>query len=52
MFYNDAWRVTDRLTANLGLRYDKNSGQDQAGNTVITEDAWSPRMGVVFDPTR
>ena len=49
-FYNDAWRVSGRLTANLGLRYDKNSGQDQAGVTVITEDAWSPRMGLVFDP--
>ena len=42
----------DRLTANLGLRYDKNSGQDQAGVTVITEDAWSPRLGVVFDSDR
>ena len=50
LFYNDAWRVTGRLTANLGLRYDKNSGQDQAGATVITEDSWSPRMGFVFDP--
>lgn len=49
-FYNDAWRVTPRLTANLGLRYDKNDGTDQAGRTVITEDAWSPRLGVVFDP--
>src|SRR5262245_57396500 len=50
-FYNDAWRVTDRLTANLGLRYDKNSGKDQAGATVITEDSWSPRLGFVFDPS-
>jgi hypothetical protein len=50
MFYNDAWRVTDRLTTNLGLRYDKNDGKDQAGNTVITEAAWSPRLGFVFDP--
>jgi hypothetical protein len=50
-FYNDAWRLTDRLTANLGLRYDKNSGKDQAGATVITEDSWSPRLGFVFDPS-
>ena len=50
-FYNDSWRVMDRLTANLGVRYDKNDGQDQAGRTVITQDAWSPRLGVVFDPT-
>ena len=25
--------------------------QDQAGKTVITDYAWSPRLGVVFDPT-
>jgi outer membrane receptor protein involved in Fe transport len=50
-FFNDSWRVSDRLTANLGLRYDKNSGQDQQGKTVVTQDAFSPRIGVVFDPT-
>ena len=50
VFYSDAWRMTGRLTANLGVRYDKNSGQDQSGRTVITEDSWSPRVGVVFDP--
>jgi outer membrane receptor for ferrienterochelin and colicin len=49
-FYNDSWRVGDRVTANLGLRYDKNNGADQAGRTVITEDAWSPRLGIVVDP--
>ena len=50
LFYNDAWRVNDRITANLGVRYDKNTGKDQAGRTVVTEDAWSPRVGVTFDP--
>jgi outer membrane receptor protein involved in Fe transport len=51
VFYNNAWRVNDRLTANLGVRYDKNNGQNQAGDTVITDDAWSPRLGVIFAPT-
>ena len=50
LFYNDSWRINDRLTANLGIRYDKNDGADQAGVTVITEDAWSPRLGLIFDP--
>ena len=50
-FYNNAWRVNDRLTANLGVRYDKNNGQNQQGQTVITDDAWSPRLGVIFNPT-
>lgn len=51
LFYNDTWRVSSRITANLGLRYDKNNGQDQEGKTVITQDAWSPRLGVAIDPT-
>jgi outer membrane receptor protein involved in Fe transport len=51
VFYNDGWRVTDRLTANLGIRYDKNNGANQAGVVVITDSAVSPRMGVIFDPT-
>jgi outer membrane receptor protein involved in Fe transport len=50
-FYNDSWRVGNRITANLGVRYDKNDGQNQAGVTVITQDAWSPRVGVVLDPS-
>ncbi len=45
VFYNDSWRVNDRLTANLGVRYDKNDGQDQTGITVITQDSWSPASG-------
>ena len=30
-FFNDAWRMNGNLTANLGLRWDKNHGVDQAG---------------------
>ena len=30
-FVNDTWRVSDRLTANVGLRFDKNHGADQSG---------------------
>ena len=26
-FFNDTWRINDRLTANLGIRCDKNDGQ-------------------------
>lgn len=47
---NDAWRVNSRLTANLGVRYDKNRGEDQQGNVVTRDGAVSPRFGVVFDP--
>jgi hypothetical protein len=51
IFLNDSWRVSNRLTANLGVRYDKNDGKNQAGQTVITDGTFSPRLGVVWSPT-
>jgi Carboxypeptidase regulatory-like domain/TonB dependent receptor/TonB-dependent Receptor Plug Domain len=50
-FINDTWRLTDRLTANIGIRFDKNDGADQSGNVVAKDSAWSPRLGVVWDPS-
>ena len=51
LFINDNWRWTDRVTVNLGLRWDKNQGKDSAGRTVADDSAFSPRLGVVWDPT-
>ena len=31
-FVNDTWRVGSRLSANVGVRFDKNHGSDQSGN--------------------
>jgi outer membrane receptor protein involved in Fe transport len=49
-FFNDNWRVNNNLTANLGLRYDRNHGADSFGRLVAKDNAFSPRLGVVFDP--
>ena len=51
LFFNDSWRMGDRLTANLGVRWDKNNGRDSADVLVAKESAWSPRLGLVWDPT-
>ena len=51
IFVNDSWRVNDRITANLGLRYDRNDGTNSAGERVAREGAFSPRVGLVWDPT-
>lgn len=50
-FVNDTWRVNDRLTASVGLRFDRNDGADQSGNVVAKDSAWSPRLSAVWDPT-
>jgi hypothetical protein len=49
-FANDAWHPADRLSVSLGLRFDKNGGTDSVGNPVISDQAWSPRVGLSWDP--
>jgi len=51
LFFNDAWRGSNHLTANLGVRWDKNHGLDQSGALVTRDGAFSPRLGVIWDPT-
>ena len=50
-FVNDTWRVGDRVSVNLGVRLDKNQGENAAGETVSDDSLVSPRLGVVVDPT-
>ncbi len=49
-YLNDTWRLGRDLTFNVGLRWDKNEVRDVAGNLQSTEGAWSPRLGVAWDP--
>jgi hypothetical protein len=50
VFVNDNWRVAPWLTANLGLRFDRNDGQNGVGDVIARDSAWSPRVGIVIDP--
>ena len=50
VFANDNLRWNNNVTLNLGLRWDKNHGVDSAGNLTASDSAWSPRVGVVWDP--
>ncbi len=50
LFANDNLRYNDKLTFNLGLRWDKNHGEDSMGTLVARDSALSPRVGVVWDP--
>ena len=49
-FLNDNWRVTDRVTANVGVRWDKNDGVGSDGVLIADGASFSPRFGIVWDP--
>jgi Carboxypeptidase regulatory-like domain/TonB dependent receptor-like, beta-barrel len=52
-FIQDSWSIMDKVTLNLGLRYDALTMEGQDGKTRIAlKDQWSPRVGVVWDPTQ
>jgi len=51
LFYNDGWRPNANITLNLGVRWDKNDGADQAGHLIAKDSRISPRLGVIWDPT-
>jgi hypothetical protein len=51
LFFNDNWRINRKVTANLGLRWDRHDGRNSAGELVAKEGALSPRLGLVWDPT-
>jgi outer membrane receptor protein involved in Fe transport len=49
VFLNDKWDFSNRLSFNIGVRYDKNNAIDQSHNKVSDDSNISPRLGVVFD---
>ena len=51
VFLNDSWRVTDRLSVNLGVRWDKNHAKDSNGVVRADDSAFSPRLAASFDVT-
>jgi hypothetical protein len=50
LFVNDSWRFNEGITLNLGLRWDKNNGDDAIGNLVSDSSKLSHRLGIVWDP--
>ncbi len=51
VFLNDQWRLTDRVSLNLGVRWDKNSAKDGGGVTRASDSSLSPRLGATWDVT-
>ena len=52
VFVNDSMRLNNGVSVNLGLRWDRNQGEDAAGNPVSNSSKLSHRLGIVWDPRR
>lgn len=48
-YANDAWRFNNKLSFNIGARFDMNRSKDQSGLEVVKDSQWSPRVGVTYD---
>ncbi|WP_235880096.1 TonB-dependent receptor [Polyangium aurulentum] len=52
-FLQDSWNILDRVTVNVGLRYDTQVVIGNDGRVGLTlPNQWSPRLGAIWDPTR
>lgn len=49
-FVNDKWDLNDNFNFNIGIRYDKASGKNQSKVKTVDDTAFSPRLGVIYDP--
>jgi len=53
VFIQDSWSFMDKVTINLGVRYDAQTLYNGAGQPgIFLPNQWSPRLGVVWDPTQ
>jgi hypothetical protein len=48
-YVNDRVDFGSHWNLSLGIRYDRSTGHDEAGDAQAEGSAWSPRLGVVYD---
>jgi hypothetical protein len=52
-FIQDSWSIMDKVTLNVGLRYDALTMKGEDGvPRMVLKDQLSPRIGFVWDPTQ
>jgi outer membrane receptor protein involved in Fe transport len=50
LFVNDKWELNPKFNFNVGVRYDKSNGKNQSKVTTVDDSAFSPRLGITYDP--
>ncbi len=48
-FVNDKWDFNQHWSFNLGVRYDKNGGENQTHIKTVDDSRVSPRLGAIYD---
>lgn len=48
-FFNDRWDLNKHWNFNVGVRYDRADGTDQAGHKTVDDSAFSPRLAATYD---
>ncbi|WNG15874.1 TonB-dependent receptor domain-containing protein [Cystobacter fuscus] len=51
-FLQDSWNLFDVATLNVGVRYDAQYLMGGGNLAMVLANQWSPRLGVIIDPTR
>ncbi|HEX8703792.1 MAG TPA: TonB-dependent receptor [Myxococcaceae bacterium] len=52
-FIQDSWSVMDKVTLNMGVRYDTQTIYGTGGDVAFTlGNQLSPRVGIIYDPTQ
>jgi hypothetical protein len=49
VYFNDTWKITPNVSANIGLRYEKVKGDTSYGATLTDTSAFVPRLGLAWD---
>jgi hypothetical protein len=50
LFLQDQWAISDRITINWGLRWNRWRGSTSADGTIFKpKDGWAPRLGITVD---
>jgi outer membrane receptor protein involved in Fe transport len=51
-FVQDSWSIMDKVALNAGFRFDSQALYSDQGIGLKLPNQWSPRIGLIFDPTQ